>query len=381
MQSNCVSIVSLLAVLCITSSCSNGPDVPLAFNGSSEHLKATKVVPTLDAPIPNGMNVIWCASFQAAWKALEHDLAGGPVLLDGSPQTATSLNDAPDPRPFIPETSLYVATGWVKDGITNRIQQEIKRRFPRKKAPTFRGITPDSLVTYCYLEANLVFPIPYYQSTEPLRFTNGAGGSTEVSSFGASTEDHRAYSKLLGQLRILFQKPGGQGKDPEFAIDLCTTSSPSQIVAARISPEPTLAATLARLDREVARAAELDKTSRSYEEQRQHSLTPGDRLFVPDLHWFISHSFLELQGKTLDNQKLKGQRFDIAQQDIAFFLHRKGAELKSEAKSYASSADAPRDFLFDRPFLLCMKKRNTDAPYFVMWIENAELLNPWQKSR
>ena len=34
----------------------------------------------------------------------------------------------------------------------------------------------------------------------------------------------------------------------------------------------------------------------------------------------------------------------------------------------------PRHFVFDRPFLVWLKQRDGDAPYFALWVENAELM-------
>ena len=102
-----LNLALLLALFGMACSCSKTPDVPLAFSGSSSQLKSTQVVPTLDTQVSKGKNVIWCASFLAAWKVLEHDLAGEPVLVEGAPQAAISLSTASDPRPVIPEDSLY----------------------------------------------------------------------------------------------------------------------------------------------------------------------------------------------------------------------------------------------------------------------------------
>jgi hypothetical protein len=58
---------------------------------------------------------------------------------------------------------------------------------------------------------------------------------------------------------------------------------------------------------------------------------------------------------------------------IQFRLDRSGAELKSEAKLYAKPM--PKEFIFDRPFLICVKKRGAEHPFFVMWVDNVELLS------
>src|SRR2546428_14179201 len=93
------SVVPAVALFFLGVSCSKESSAPISFGGSSKELKATEVLGTLDTPVPQDKNAIWCASFQAAWKALEQDLAGEPVELEGSPGVAKLLNDAPDPRP------------------------------------------------------------------------------------------------------------------------------------------------------------------------------------------------------------------------------------------------------------------------------------------
>ena len=62
-----------------------------------------------------------------------------------------------------------------------------------------------------------------------------------------------------------------------------------------------------------------------------------------------------------------------AKQSIKFKLDRYGAMLESEAMLAAGAI--PRYFMFDRPFLVYMKKRDCEQPFFVMWVDNAELLN------
>jgi hypothetical protein len=38
-------------------------------------------------------------------------------------------------------------------------------------------------------------------------------------------------------------------------------------------------------------------------------------------------------------------------------------------------AAIPRHFVVDRPFLIVMKRRSADAPYFVSWMDNTEFLD------
>ncbi|MDX9972632.1 MAG: hypothetical protein RBU21_06575 [FCB group bacterium] len=361
---------------CGTARGTGAPDLAKTFDGSSRDLKSTAVVPTLDTGVQEGQNAVWCASFLAAWKSLDREIAHGEILLDGSPQTAAALNAADDPAPNIPEGALYVASGWNDKGVIEKICRELKTGFPEKSPPAFPGIAPDSFLAYSYLEANVPFGLPYFQSRKPLEFTDTKGRKSQVSSFGIRPEDEYAYYQLRSQARVLFRKGSSFGSGFEFAVDLCANSSPSQIVVARINPEMSLAKALERIERgadELDKVREKDPGSAEYYEE----IGPNDVLLVPDLCYQISHRFAELEGRRFLNASLTDQRIDVAQQDILFRLDRSGAELKSESK--IEYLPIPTYFVLDRPFLIYMKKRGAAKPYFVMWIDNAELLTPWKR--
>jgi len=353
---------------------SSVPELKKTFDGQSSDLESTTVVPTLETEIAEGHNAVWCSSFLTAWKSLARDIAKADISLEGSPQTALVLNKADDPTPHNPKGSTYVATGWNNKGVLDRIRNELMVAFPDKPAPTFPGIMPDSFVAYAYLEANVKFDLPYFQNGKPLEFTDSTGRKTEVASFGIRTEDDYAYYKLRSQPRVLFRK-GGHRKEAEleFAIDLSATSSPSQIVLARIKREPSLAKALKRVEEELGEIEKLKQKDPRYAKYLE-GIGPNDVLLVPNIFWQISHRFSEIEGKAFLNPQLKDQRLDIARQDILFRLDRGGAELKSESKIHC--LPIPTYFVMDRPFLIFMRKRGETEPYFAMWVDNAKLLTP-----
>ena len=65
----------------------------------------------------------------------------------------------------------------------------------------------------------------------------------------------------------------------------------------------------------------------------------------------------------------------FVKQDIRFKLDRKGAVLSSEASMHTVSG--PSAFIFDQPFLVFIRKRDCDRPFFVMWVDNADYLVLW----
>lgn len=111
----------------------------------------------------------------------------------------------------------------------------------------------------------------------------------------------------------------------------------------------------------------------------------GDVLKIPKMNYDIYRSYSELIGK-----KLNVQNPEIAQdllvlsagQSIRFQMDEEGVKLKSESQmSFGCSASVepiPQHIMiFDKPFLLLLKNRNSDIPYFAMWINNPELLMKW----
>lgn len=375
-----IKILQLLVVtlLLSTSAYAGQPvasEMNKPFNSQSSDLESTVVVPTLNTEIASGQNAVWCSSFLTAWKSLSTNIAKADILLEGPPQTAVVLNKADDPTPHNPEGSTYVAAGWNNKGVLDKIREELKLRFPGKAIPTFPGIASDSFVAYSYLEANVKFHLPYFQNRKPLEFTDSKGRKTKISSFGIRPEDDNAYDMLRSQPRILFQKGGLFEKtELEFAIDLCAASFPNQIVLARIKRESSLAKALERIDKELGEIEKLKRKTPDYA-RTLGKIGPNDVLLVPDLFWQLSHRFSEIEGKAFLNPELKGRRLDVAQQDILFRLDRSGAELKSESKMYCKSIST--HLVMDRPFLIFMKKRGATKPYFAMWVDNAELLTPW----
>ncbi len=336
----------------------------MTFNTVLQDLKQTQIVPTLDYPVEKGKNVIWCASFLCAWKTLQRDILGSPIDLQGEIKQSKLLNDNPDIRPTIPEECLFATSGWVLKGIVDEINKTLKERFPSKPPVTFPGIVQESFVTYAYLEASIRFALPYFQNREPLIFIDSAGKKSNINSFGIRPQDDYAYYKLRKQTAILYSKRNEQYEIEEFAMDLCRASRPSQIVIAKMAPLRTLSATIDFVEQQ----ASLTK--------KHKGIGPNDVLLVPDIYFSLTHHFAELEGKVFNDEKLKGQRLDVAQQDILFRLDRSGAELKSESKMYC--LPIPTYFVLDGPFLIYMKKRDVRMPYFAMWVDNTEFLQMWK---
>jgi hypothetical protein len=347
---------------------------PFTFEGDSDQLKETVVVPTLDSPLPAGKSAVWCVSFQLAWNHLRDDVVRGPIRLANAQPIADRLNVAAHAEDDLAPDAVFAAAGLGKDGIVDRIHTQMAKKFPAAPRPTLHA-TPAGAVAYAYLTASSKFDIPFFDDDEPLPFTDAAGRTTPVAAFGIRQKDEYAYHQLRHQVEILYggKEVMAKGAEAEFVLDPCKTSRPYQVVVARVARRTTLAETLADVEAKAANQADADSFYRQ--------VLPLDTVLVPTLAWSITHRFTELEGldKRFENPGLRNYHLDTAIQTIRFRLDRSGAELASEAKMYIKPM--PADYHVNRPFLVYMKKRDGGRPFFVAWVETAELLATNGKQR
>jgi hypothetical protein len=344
---------------------------------NSKDLQQTAVVATLECPLPEHKNVIWCSTFQMAWDKLKRDVIGEPIQIPAAQELADRLNRSEFPTGSIDEKSCYVAAGFVKNGIIEQVQKEMAKRFPSEPVPTFdekyRTLL-DVILAYAYLNVAVEFEQPYCACPGAFEFRDSMGERTSVAAFRA-----QAYDRV--QVEILYHDFGQSPDTAQFVVDLSKRTQPYQVVLARVPQCRTLRDAAKAVQEKIAEFA----TRPHYEAQCK--LQPIDTLTVPDVLYKLTHHFEELLDKDLRNAKWPLSYISEAMQKIDFALSRKGVVLKSEARvrpatrGVSRDEQKPRHFHFDRPFLICVQKREPNAtPFFLMWVDNAELMKPYGSS-
>jgi hypothetical protein len=351
-----ILIIGLVSSLCGCTGRAYSP-APVADLGPAAR---TQIVATLDQPMEAGRNTIWCASFTAAWKRLQYDLAGGTVQLDGAQELVASLNVAPDPAKDVPADSLYAVAGLYTDAFLQQIQQEVSKRFAGSAAPQLPPPAPETAIAYARLELKAKFPVPYFDQQTPFQWKDASGAAHDVHAFGIFSD---SPDKLLAQPRVLFDHPQHADQPREFALDLNDPSQPIEIMVAKVSRRATLAETLAAID-----------DARRQDTPKQ--LEYASILVVPEMAWRVSHEFEQLKDRRITSGPLAEGKIAEARQDIDFRLDRSGVELRSESFVITLLGRTPV-YEFDGPFLLVLRQRTSEKPFLVMWVENDELLRPF----
>ncbi|MEN6334132.1 MAG: hypothetical protein ABFE01_07700, partial [Phycisphaerales bacterium] len=286
-------------------------------------LKETSVVATLDSPLPDHKNTIWCGTLQLTWDRLKDDIIREPISLVGADKLCSELNNSQLSADDLDPRSFYADAGLVSDGILERIQEQMAKRFPSEPIPVFsdqyRQPRP-TIVAYSYLYANIPFAHAFTSRPIGFAFRQSDDEHVETSAFCATVPATR------DQVDILDYDPRGGFHSAEFAVDLCKHTNPYQIVLARVSRPQSLGEGVASVEQRISQF----KKKTDYERDRK--LKREDSLIVPDILFKLEHHFGDLEGRALNNPGFKDYDLCEAVQIMDFGLSRTGLILKSEVR-------------------------------------------------
>ncbi|MBN1766704.1 MAG: hypothetical protein JW860_15725 [Sedimentisphaerales bacterium] len=370
-------------------------DPSLNLIADSSDLEQTVVVSSLESPIPEGKNAIWCASFQLAWNVLGDEVLKEQVKVRQASDDVDCLNRAEVSAKDLQPDSYYARAGSIDSNIINTIREEIGEKFPRVNVEFPQELLnspSDGIAAYSYINAQVKFKIPFIDNEKPLEFEDSQGLSIPVRSFGLSGKYDGSEFKIRRQIHILYSgidsyEAYANGPQ-EYIIDLCRTSIPYQVVMARVPWKESLKQIYLYCQEKIQEAdsdeiftIEIPQGDNMvFDFTKKEFLSPQfemhDILLVPEMFWKISHRFQALEGLTLVNKGYEEWPIVYAGQEIQFQLDRSGAGL--ESVSCVVSASKRMHYVFDGPFLLYMKHRQSEYPFFVLWVDNAELLHRFE---
>jgi hypothetical protein len=365
-----VSVAVIVVMLFVMVNAKRGNEIthntiigPPSLKADAKNLKATVVSASADAPIAPGKNLLWCSTFQLVWNE-GCRYAGGDIRVMDEPPMVALLNKKLGDAKDVDASSCLVMSGLLEKGIVAQIRQELVRKFQGQADPDLlksieADLPPRGWLAYSYLFRSLPFAQKFRRLTEPLEF-----GSAKVASFGLRGMSNREDARAAEQVAIPDYK-----SDDDFILTLQPEDKSEQIVLAKIAPAETLQKTI-----EAVRARMASSKLKPWEQ----SLEAKEPLVVPVLNFEVLREYDELKGKEITTAgPLKDMLIVAAIQSIRFRLDENGAVLKSEAALGASKGMPPkklRQFIFDKPFLILLQRKDAAQPYFALWVDNPELL-------
>lgn len=349
-----IALATILCMSIILTSCSSSKaEKGNLLKASSDDLKKTSVTAHLEKQIKEGENIIYCSTFQIAWNELADNIIKEDIKLKDAPFAAEALNHRLASKNDLSDKDYIAMSGFGKDDIVSKINKALKQKFKDNAPVVEEDLNSDDILAYAYLYKNIEFKDVFEKIKEPIVF-NGE----KVQSFGINKSQPKAR-KLEEQVQVVDYKD----KD-DFIIKLKSKSDKDEIILAKITPEKDLVSTIKKIDRRIEASDNAD-------------LTNYTSLKIPKFNFDITKSYDELVSKYLMNKGFEDYFIRKAMQNIKFKLDEKGAVLKSEAKIVGEKSAAivePRAFIFDKPFMIILKEKEANMPYFSMWVDNTEIM-------
>lgn len=349
-------VISFLLSLFILIACNNGKaksgksESPASGSGSKniaplkrlETLSNTDFAVTLESPVSQGKNIIYSTSLLYAWDEVEKQLAS-PVLVGDTNSGAFKALVASESFRNSLAKNEYSTTGV---NIANEIIY-IKSAF----------------------EKNLHFASKFQQLNEDLFFKGDL-----VKAFGLK----RVPSQdTISTYEILYYND-----DDHFVLKLIPGDNEHEIILAKGLDEPTsLGAALQQVNDFIKKG----KTEKHRPEHEwKYSLTDKDMFAVPVIRFNLETNYKNLENQHFFLKDERGYTIMRASQQNAFTLDEEGSTVKSEAE-IAMVVDSPavampdvrileKNLLCNKTFYIVVKRADAANPYFMMKVNNVELL-------
>ena len=296
-------------------------------------------------------NTIWCGTFNLAWNILKEEYVGGDVIVNQQNTQIDNLNKSSFTKKYLNENSYYTNYGKQTPSLKKKIEEDIKKKFNQTSdildSFEWKDDT-DKDFMYSMLYKNFKFENKF-KKVKNTTFNNE--GDYEY--FGINGENN---SK--NQLRVLFYDDNSTN-----AIKILTKDNDEVILVKGINEKNFY---------EVYNKV-LNKENNYNGNKRFNS---DDTLLVPIIKFSSFEEFTNLEN--LDFKYKNGETRYIAKaiQTIKLNLTEEGGEIKSEAGISTDKSAAIidqkeiRSFNYDSSFILFLKEKDSDLPYFAAYISD-----------
>lgn len=349
--------ILILAIPCPAQVATEKPGAlgKVAVAGDADQMSATIVAAVLAQPLGTKKNVLWCATLQVAWDELTRKL-GKTIRMKDAPPAVAALNNHIVASSDLDPNSFVAFAGTNTGANRAKVRKSLLEKFHDTAVPRLLNALDEKhyLFMYAYLLKSLPFVMPFQRSDLPFVFDN-----TLVASWNC----FYSYESPAKQVTVCdYRNPD------DFVLTVATASTEDVLVLAKVPPATTLLETTEAVERRIKDT--FDHPSGS------------DYLVVPVLDFDLIRHYNELCG----HHFLLGGRetdlsFDFVDQIVRFKLDETGAYLESEVFGGVLGGELelpppPRSFVFDKPFLVMIQRKNSLRPYFALWVANAELMAP-----
>ncbi len=330
---------------------------------------------------------VWTPTFQLCWNELADFLKTDIVNFAGkTPELAEELNKKKFTKDDLNEKDYYISVSKQTLKHKKEIEKAIKQKFNETsdildqfKFPNVQDDKTDLWFIYSILIKNFPF-VSHFEVLEPDFFNNKE--DVKYKYFGSLPEKKVKDPELLNSITELFYV-----NDDDFALKIEDQTGTEEMILYLTDSDKSF-------DEIYSEIKEKSNKKEEYRQKRTEEIKAKYDYPVEITYKnYYKYPYLEID-ETLNFDKALAQKIIISKdgeeyiiektmQTIKFKMNEEGAKLKSEAAiSFRKNAMAPvmdkitilNKYYFDRPFVIFLKEKGKDKPYFAARINDGKYL-------
>jgi len=293
-------------------------------------------------------NYVYGAAINLMWNDLKQNITGEDVALmtDNKPviHFVRIMNTFPFSKDDLDSESYYVRSGFGQK-TEDLINDEVKLKYPDKSFPPLDiKLASMDFISYAYIYKNIKFQISFAPGTRGFYFD-----TQSVKGFWAETIKQKknvAVVHYWNSLKFIIKLKLKDTSDELFIAKGFDQTNPKEVMT------------------------ELGQNDVSNGEP----LKDDDIFGMPELHFDDTHNFNDLMNLAFLNKRILGYRIIKAGEKLKFDLDFNGVRLENEAAMAGAGGMPNRKMVLNKPFWLIMKKRQSSHPYFILGVNNTEVM-------
>lgn len=295
--------------------------------------KKTTFLPALNSEFDTDKNAIYAASFAMAWNEI--------------------LNIIAEPITNVQNQDIELLTNY-------NYHDKVLSKYEYK---TSIEIDSNTIKAKAYFNKSLPFIKPLVKNRKKLNFNN-----SKVTSFGF-------YGKC-DFVEILYFN-----NDDDFAIKINPKDKEHEIVLMKSEFDKKV--NHHKLCKKLLTKDSVFQQNRRGNNVWKYNLQYYDEVKIPRISFNIETNYSKIEGSKLETRVLL-HTITRAYQKTAFILNEKGSKVESYAEIVDSTATEeimiemeqpkPKKMFFNKPFVIFLKRKDAQYPYFASFIANNELM-------
>ncbi len=298
-------------------------------------------------------NYVWAGAMNLAWNDCSEQIIKEKIQINSNDKSAINLVNKLNHPAFttkdLDAKSYYVKSGFGQATV-QQINKETKAKFQQKTFADLTDVLGDSdMIAYSYF-----FKKTQYVSS--LSSTETTFKGVKVAGFGTEAKDDKRNIKIIEYIN-----------KNKFIVSIALKDTSDQLILAKgyDMSNPEIVVNIIR------------KKINDYHESMEYK----DYFEAPKLDLEYHRDYVELVNKTLLNKGFENYQIKKMYQNIKFGLDETGAKVEDEAIMDAipvsfdpNDQTIPKLLQFDKPFWVIMKRTSSKNPYFILGINNNELM-------